>query len=356
MPKRSLTHPILIKALYRLMATSALALVSANTLAVVPSCSYSNFQIPSPQISLMLTSNTYPQMASSSWHYSGLLKAFTCSYSSALSNRSTASVVNNLIPNTGKQMIYEGLTYDIYDTGVKGLGLIMTAQDASQRYVPFTSNEIKTVTAVAPAAFSSYPWSRSSQFAIRYVLTERPAVGSLSIPGQSIMRHGILTELDGYNGWGTVTTLPGKLQTSYPSCTVQAPSTVALPRLDASYLQSPGQYYDAYQLKLTVSCFPGVNASYTMTDISNEANRSSVLTLAPGGTAQGVSFQLADNNEPVSYGPALSIQGNINQRFFGVIPDDGLLSKSLDVRYIRTAGPLTPGTLRAGATITMSYN
>ncbi|HEK1766262.1 TPA: fimbrial protein [Pseudomonas putida] len=253
-------------------------------------------------------------------------------------------------------MIYEGLTYDIYDTGVKGLGLIMTAQDASQRYVPFTSNEIKTVTAVAPAAFSSYPWSRSSQFAIRYVLTERPAVGSLSIPGQSIMRHGILTELDGYNGWGTVTTLPGKLQTSYPSCTVQAPSTVALPRLDASYLQSPGQYYDAYQLKLTVSCFPGVNASYTMTDISNEANRSSVLTLAPGGTAQGVSFQLADNNEPVSYGPALSIQGNINQRFFGVIPDDGLLSKSLDVRYIRTAGPLTPGTLRAGATITMSYN
>lgn len=97
------------------------------------------------------------------------------------------------------------------------------------------------------------------------------------------------------------------------------------------------------------------NAYVTLTDNSNNGNRSNLLSLTPTSKATGVAVQILKDGKPLSFGPDSSSAGNPNQWKAGNIPEgQGVFTIPLTARYIQT-GTLKGGTANAVATFTMSY-
>lgn len=100
-----------------------------------------------------------------------------------------------------------------------------------------------------------------------------------------------------------------------------------------------------------------VNVKYTLSDISSPTNTSSTLGLANvPDSASSFAIQVLGNFLSVSFGPDSSIIGTINQGNFGKLTStDGRLGKSLVVRYLRTSTLFVTGKVKAGMTMTKSY-
>lgn len=98
----------------------------------------------------------------------------------------------------------------------------------------------------------------------------------------------------------------------------------------------------------------------TMTDNNQPANRSNVLSLASGSTAQGVGIRIerssGGNFTPVSFGADSASIGNAGQWQHGTTTG-GTVTIPLRAAMIRTGtGTVTPGLVRGRATFTMAYN
>ncbi|RQT68014.1 fimbrial protein [Burkholderia cepacia] len=98
------------------------------------------------------------------------------------------------------------------------------------------------------------------------------------------------------------------------------------------------------------------NAYVTLTDQTNNGNRSNQLSLTKDSTAKGVKVQILKAGKLLSYGPDSSAAGNPNQWKAGNIPR-GISSFEipLTARYIQTESSVKGGTANAVATFTMSY-
>ncbi|KWA02548.1 adhesin [Burkholderia cepacia] len=98
------------------------------------------------------------------------------------------------------------------------------------------------------------------------------------------------------------------------------------------------------------------NAYVTLTDQTNNGNRSNQLSLTKDSTAKGVKVQILKAGKLLSYGPDSSAVGNPNQWKAGNIPR-GISSFEipLTARYIQTESSVKGGTANAVATFTMSY-
>jgi type 1 fimbria pilin len=109
----------------------------------------------------------------------------------------------------------------------------------------------------------------------------------------------------------------------------------------------------AFQLEFT--CSTGTQVSIVITDVVTPANRSNALTLSPESTAKGIGVQvLKGDGTPVLFGPDAVGVTVENQWLIGSSPN-GILVLPLSAQYIRT-GPIIPGSIKAMATFTMSYN
>jgi len=90
-----------------------------------------------------------------------------------------------------------------------------------------------------------------------------------------------------------------------------------------------------------------------LTDATTPGNRTDLLTLTSGSTANGVRIRIrnqADN--PVSFGPDAPTAGNTNQWLVG--PSDSTTTIPMTAEYVST-GDVEAGTANAVATFTMSY-
>ncbi|MGX7004815.1 fimbrial protein [Caballeronia sp. KNU42] len=106
---------------------------------------------------------------------------------------------------------------------------------------------------------------------------------------------------------------------------------------------------------LDFTCSTGAQVSIVITDAVTPANRSNVLTLSPESTVKGIGVQvLKGDGTPVAFGPDAVGVSVENQWLIGASPN-GVLVLPLSAQYIRT-GSVTPGSLKALATFTMSYN
>jgi type 1 fimbria pilin len=110
----------------------------------------------------------------------------------------------------------------------------------------------------------------------------------------------------------------------------------------------------ATPFKIGLNCVKGTNVNLTLTDASNVSNRSTMLSLSPDSTGGGVGLQILNGSEPVAFGPDSTDIGNTNQWSAGTA-SGGITDIPLTVRYVRTASPLMPGTVKGLATFTMSY-
>jgi type 1 fimbria pilin len=106
---------------------------------------------------------------------------------------------------------------------------------------------------------------------------------------------------------------------------------------------------------LDFTCATGAQVSIVITDVVTPANRSNVLTLSPESTVKGIGVQvLKGDGTPVVFGPDAVGVGVVNQWLIGNSPN-GVLVLPLSAQYIRT-GTITPGSVKAMATFTMTYN
>jgi type 1 fimbria pilin len=131
--------------------------------------------------------------------------------------------------------------------------------------------------------------------------------------------------------------------------------TVIMPTADTrAFASGIGAVADPQAFSLALTCTAGATVLITLTDNANPANRSTALQLTSDSTAQGVGVQILNNSgTPVAFGPDSATPGNLNQWKAGTSPN-GQLLVPLTARYVRT-GTVSPGTVRALATFTLSY-
>jgi type 1 fimbria pilin len=166
--------------------------------------------------------------------------------------------------------------------------------------------------------------------------------------------------------WGTVQTADGtsRLPLSYlsvigtvasQSCTVTTPLVeVTLPNVLGKDLTTAGMTAGATPLAIDLNCPAGANVFVTLTDASNPANLTNIAALAPESSARGVGLQVLNGTTAVAFGPDSAEANNLNQWSAGRAAG-GVTHIPLSAQYIRTSGPLVPGSVKGKITFTMSY-
>jgi type 1 fimbria pilin len=158
---------------------------------------------------------------------------------------------------------------------------------------------------------------------------------------------------------------PPTFPTSSVAATIVSPTcstnnvTVTLPTVSANALTTVGQTVGTTPFAIHVVCPGGTSTKVfmTMTDATTPGNRTSDLSLGPTSTATGVTVRISGRNGyAISYGPDSAVVGNPNQ--FNVSnrepTDGGTFDLNLVAAYVST-GAITPGSVKAVATFTMSY-
>lgn len=132
-----------------------------------------------------------------------------------------------------------------------------------------------------------------------------------------------------------------------PACSVNTtPVNVTLPTVSTSSMGTVGATAGATPFAISLSCASGATLDIQLDYAGAASGITGVLTKV-SGTSSGVGVQLVDKNlAPVTFGSAGKTQ-------VGATPD-GPLNIKYYARYYRTAA-ITPGTLTASATFTISY-
>ncbi|EMW9312560.1 fimbrial protein [Salmonella enterica] len=142
------------------------------------------------------------------------------------------------------------------------------------------------------------------------------------------------------------------------SCTLQTPSgmAVTLPTISQMSIPRAGDEVFAGMVNIRLQCDPEVTVFASLTDSTNPANRSDLLTLAGASTARGVGLKIYRNEDPAAlkFGADSPVKGNENQWRLSVGAETSP-SVQLKARYINTGGYITPGTVTGISTITFSY-
>lgn len=319
--------------------------------ALCATCTHSDVQIAIPPLLIGTSDAPLPLMISSAWHEAGGAITACTGYPDKFDFYTLA---NNTAPRSTQKLVFEGATYDIYLSNIKGVGVIMSAADASQPYKPFTSSEI--IMSRASTA-TSIPGG-NSKYRVRFVATERLPAGLISLPSFQVMRHGLF--MDGYYGWGKITAKSTTINIKYPTCQLKTPAMVKLPMVTTRDLEKAGSTAGETAFTIGLNCGAGVTAmmvKYTITDAFFPANTTSTLNPEQSTTTtSGLAMQILENGTPINFGPDSSAAGTLNQKEFGKLTSaGGQLSKAFIARYLRTPSTLIPGKINTGMTITMSY-
>lgn len=146
------------------------------------------------------------------------------------------------------------------------------------------------------------------------------------------------------------------------TCTVTTPGvTVNLPVVSLAALSAVGKSAGDTHFPIGLTCASGASVFITLTDATTPSNTTSLLTLAPTSTAQGIKLRILNSVGPVDFGPDSADQGTTHQWLLGA--SNSISSIPLTVQYYRDdttpsgggPAPLAAGSVHAQATFTMSY-
>jgi type 1 fimbria pilin len=141
------------------------------------------------------------------------------------------------------------------------------------------------------------------------------------------------------------------------TCSVQTKDiAVSLPTLAArEFAAGVGAVAGKQAFQLGFTCPNSAKVSIVIMDVVTPSNRSNVLTLSPESTAKGVGIQvLKGDGTPIAFGPDAVGMSVENQWLIGTSLS-GVQVLPLSAQYIRT-GTIAPGSIKALATFTMTYN
>lgn len=146
------------------------------------------------------------------------------------------------------------------------------------------------------------------------------------------------------------------------TCKITSPNNINLnlPTVAAKDIKAGKRYGGKFNIRM--ECPRDVNEKYistyiTFTDSSNPSNRGNILSLTKDSSAKGVGIQLyqGDNPIPISYGADSSKRNNLNQILLGKDIDTRTQDSTFYAYYVNSGGVITPGTVKAIATYTLSY-
>lgn len=256
-------------------------------------------------------------------------------YLQAISNTPTSSVVPG-----------------VWETGTPGIGIRVIDID-------FENNVLSAVGVGSATDFgpgfvgANSNYTATFRFTYQLIKTEAAAgTGQVSIANMyHLQSHNIPLNI---GGGPQARMALGATPFTVRSCTVTTPNiTVSLVTIGISALGSTGASAAKTPFSIGLQCDTGGAVYITLTDATNPGNVTDVLTLTGDSTARGVGIRIRNpSSNPVSFGPDSPLPNTVNQWLVG--PSDSLTSIPMTAEYVAT-GAITPGTVRAVATFTMSY-
>lgn len=266
---------------------------------------------------------------------------YTCTSNSSVANRYISD------PGGGGTTI---MGQNIYPTSVPGIGYAVALEPTN-----FCNNLIQWV----PFTTCKTPESTTRVFnaKLHFQLYKIAAVSNAS--NITIFKNNFL--IREINSSSTLVSSAGVYMTSTPfnmtiySCSLQTASisNITLPPVSSTSLPSIGSTSGRIPFNLLINCPNPTKLAITFTDNNNMTQTSSILSLASTSTAKGLGIQLRYNGNIISFGPDSAEPGTTNQ-----IMLNGNLTGTqgfpFTASYVRT-GAVTPGSLSATATFTLSY-
>lgn len=254
---------------------------------------------------------------------------------------------------SGQSISYNGVSYRIFNTGTPGIGLIGEVRVTGD-YIPL-SNEKSMLLRSVRVTSSKYYFGLSARIQLVALKPLKP--GILNFSGVPVLLTQRVGAPIANNSYSKVSVSSTSINVKNASCTLNIPASVNLPRIDSSVFQSINSTAGDTTFVISAVCdgaYDNYQVSYNMTDANSTINSTTNLTLeSASGAAKGVALQVLENKSPIAFGPPQSL---LSRKPFGaVLATGGSLTKNLVVRYIRTDPALTPGIVRAGITLTLSY-
>lgn len=247
---------------------------------------------------------------------------------------------------------------DVYQTGTAGIGIRYTFDSArcNATRVVMTNGQARV------GCYFSGPLDGPYQNANITVSPTLVVTGTLppgttalsSIPPVTIL----FTESDQTTSWVKDPLFTGAAtgQFVHATCSVKEPNVyVSLQTANArAFSVGIGSVTPAQPFQLSLECARGAKVSITLTDSVSPDNRTNLLNLTHDSTARGIRIQILNSvGASVFFGADSAAPGNQNQWLIGDSPD-GTLQVPMSARYVRTDA-VTPGSVKALATFTMSY-
>jgi type 1 fimbria pilin len=247
----------------------------------------------------------------------------------------------------------------IYQTSVSGIGVSFYVVNGSAQTLITSTNGGYTSGTLSAPGNGSLPGIQANmvvtgQVVSGYSLSSLPSVTVTFTPtGSCSWTTGIAN---------TLATSASNSAVVPITCTVTTPSvSVNLPTVSLAALSSVGKTAGDTPFPIGLNCASGANVYITLSDATTPANTSSLLTLAPNSTAQGIKLRVLNGVGPVAFGPDSAAAGTTHQWFLGA--SNTVNGVPLTVQYYRddtnplgtASATLSAGSVHAQATFTMSY-
>ncbi|NUU66245.1 fimbrial protein [Enterobacteriaceae bacterium BIT-l23] len=279
---------------------------------------------------------------------------FWCGYTVYMCNRATMSPGPSIV-SAGMTMEMDGVSYQVYETGVPGIGFVIGLRDpGAASWIPLQTQTTQTYpVAGTSGAATDIGWSAQ----VTYVKTgESLASGVYTLPAIQA------AVLNAYSDWGEVAPNAYVIIDSTTvtvtarGCIVNTPNaSVDLGNVDIRTLNSVGAMSERKGFSVSLSCDENISLYATVSDANNPLNNSDAVSLTPDSTAQYVGVAFFYNGEgPLQLGRDDSSPGATGQFFIQSVSEAATLTLPFQVSYYRK-GEIVPGTANALASITFSY-
>ena len=249
---------------------------------------------------------------------------------------------------------------DVYTTNIDGLGVrfIFNAPTCNASNLPLTNSLLQISCALAgplagPDIITNF--TVTTNFVAYGVI----ANGALTLSSIPVLAQSYWASDNTSRWWPQYPVYTGSATGAITTmtCSVQTKDiAVSLPTLAArEFAAGVGAVAGKQAFQLGFTCPNSAKVSIVIMDVVTPSNRSNVLTLSPESTAKGVGIQvLKGDGTPIAFGPDAVGMSVENQWLIGTSLS-GVQVLPLSAQYIRT-GTIAPGSIKALATFTMTYN
>ena len=197
---------------------------------------------------------------------------------------------------------------------------------------------------------------------VTLVVTGSIPTGTYRVPLQNISNIDAMLNGAVVSAQSMTKLAPLSITVTAKACTITsgAANTVVMPQLVTYSLKAVGDVSatKSAPFSLGLKCDAGVSVYATLTDATDPANTSNILSLAKNSTAAGLGIQIMKKGTtiPLNFGPDSAAKGNKNQWLVGTsVASGSVISVPFEARYIKTEETIKPGAMSALSTITFSY-